>query len=123
MSPVSEASKAAVEVTGVLRPSGYRILVRIPRLDAQMRSGLYRPDATRSLEETASIMGEVVAIGENAYQDTEKFPGDPWCQVGDTIMMRQYAGTRFKIDGQEYRLINDDTVEAVVSDPTRIDRV
>ncbi|HXJ72702.1 MAG TPA: co-chaperone GroES, partial [Candidatus Dormibacteraeota bacterium] len=89
----------------------------------RMANGLFRPDSSRSLEETASCLGEVLAMGETAYKDPEKFPGDPWCQPGDTIMMRQYSGTRFKIDGQEYRLINDDTVEAVVGDPQRVERV
>jgi len=60
--------------------------VRIPKLDAQMKSGLYRPDSSRSLEETASITGEVMAMGEDAYRDPEKFPGGPWCQPGDMIM-------------------------------------
>lgn len=112
-----------LDVLTIMKPMGYRILVRIPRLDSKMKSGLYRPDSSRSLEETASCLGEVVAIGETAYQDNEKFPGDPWCQVGDVIMMRAYSGTRFKIDDQEYRLINDDTVEAVVYDPRRVERV
>ena len=118
-SPVS----VETDVLEVLRPTGYRILVRIPRLDSKMKSGLYRPDSSRSLEETASCLGEVLAMGDTAYQDNEKFPGEPWCQVGDVIMMRQYSGTRFKIDDQEYRLINDDTVEAVVRDPQRVERV
>jgi co-chaperonin GroES (HSP10) len=111
------------DVLTIIKPTGYRILVRIPRLDAKMTSGLYRPDSSRSLEETASLLGEVIAIGETAYQDNEKFPGDPWCQVGDVVMMRAFSGTRFKIDDQEYRLINDDTVEAVVTDPRRVERV
>jgi chaperonin GroES len=106
-----------------LQPTGYRILVRIPKLSEVMRNGLVRPDSSRSLEETASCLGEVLALGEGAYEDVEKFPGGAWCQVGDTIMMRQYSGTRFKIDGVEYRLINDDTVEAVVSDPQWIERI
>lgn len=111
------------DILTVIQPTGYRILVRIPRLDAKMTSGLYRPDSSRSLEETASLLGEVIAVGDTAYQDSEKFPGEPWCQPGDVVMMRQYSGTRFKIDGEEYRLINDDTVEAVVHDPQRVERV
>lgn len=120
MSPASEIQNSVLEI---LRPTGYRVLVRVPRLDAKMSSGLYRPDSSRSLEETASILGEVLALGENAYQDAEKFPAGPWCQPGDTIMMRAYSGTRLKINDQEYRLINDDTVEAIVFDPSRVERV
>jgi co-chaperonin GroES (HSP10) len=106
-----------------LKPSGYRILVRIPQLDSKMKSGIYIPDSSRSLEETATCLGIVLALGDTAYRDEEKFPGGPWCQVGDTIVMRQYSGTRLNIDGQEHRLINDDTVEAVVFDSTRVERV
>lgn len=118
----------AVDVRNVLdivEPTGFRILVRLPHLDAKMRSGLYRPDSSRTLEETASILGEVLAVGPMAYANEEKFPSGPWCMPGDTIMMRAYSGTRFKIDGdeQEYRLINDDTVEAVVRNPNLIERV
>ena len=52
-----------------------------------------------------------------------KFSSGPWCSVGDYIMVRSYSGTRFKIDGDEYRFINDDTPEAVVSDPDSVERV
>src|SRR5262252_3980022 len=113
----------AAKALEVLQPAGYRILVRIPHLDVKMTNGLYRPDSSRSLEETASLIGEVIALGECAYADADKFPDGPWCRVGDFIAMRAYSGTRFKIDGTEYRLINDDTVEAVVSQPQRMERV
>jgi co-chaperonin GroES (HSP10) len=120
MTPVSvEQGEAALEV---LRPTGYRILVRIPPLDDGDKLVVLPPDR-RKLEETASCTAVVVAVGETAYQDKDKFPGGPWCEVGDIIILRQYSGTRFKVDGVEHRLINDDTVEAVVGDPRRIERV
>jgi co-chaperonin GroES (HSP10) len=122
MSPVKEIN--ADNVLDILAPTGYRLLVRVPRLDAKMNSGLYRPDSSRVLEQTASILGEVLAVGPTAYLDQEKFPdGRPWCMPGDTIIMRAYSGTRLRIDDQEYRLINDDTVEAVVRDSGRVERV
>jgi co-chaperonin GroES (HSP10) len=66
----------------------------------------------------------VLALGNLAYQDEDKFPFKiPWCQVGDTVIIRQYSGTRITIDGQEHRLINDDTVEAVCYEPERVERV
>jgi co-chaperonin GroES (HSP10) len=114
---------SAASVLSAVRPAGFHILVRIPRLDAKMQNGLYRPDSSRSLEETASLLGEVLAVGGTAYLDEEKFPTGPWCEVGDIILMRQYSGTRLKIDGEEYRLINDDTVEAIVDQPQRVERV
>lgn len=118
---------AAEEIRGVLEPTGYRILVCIPKLDSQLRNGLYQPDERRALEETASLVAQVIALGPTAYQDPERFPQGAWCKPGDFIMMRAYSGTRFKRVGcpYEYRLINDDTVEAVLrdNDPTEVERV
>ena len=56
-------------------------------------------------------------------QDESKFPNGPYCKEGDFVIFRSYSGTRFKIDKQEFRLINDDTVEAVVDDPRGYARV
>ena len=57
-----------------------------------------------------------------AYSDPDKFPTGPYCKEGDFVIFRSYSGTRFKIAGKEFRLINDDTVEAVVDDPREYTR-
>ena len=62
-------------------------------------------------------------MGDLAYKDPKKFPTGNWCERGDFIMMRTYSGTRFKVGDQEFRLINDDTVEAVVEDPRGVVKV
>jgi co-chaperonin GroES (HSP10) len=117
---------AAEDIRGVLVPTGYKILVCIPRLEEQMSNGLYRTEQNRMLEESASLVGQVIALGSDAYRDKQRFPRGPWCKPGDYIMMRAYSGTRFRRAGYkyEYRLINDDTVEAVVNnvDPADIER-
>ena len=64
----------------------------------------------------------VIALGEAAYKDAEKFPDGPYCKEGDFVIFRSYSGTRFKLRGEEFRLINDDTVEAVVDDPREYTR-
>ena len=81
------------------------------------------PDGLRAAEETASIIGFVMAMGADAYKDHSKFPNGPFCKKGDFVIFRSYSGTRFKIHGKEFRLINDDTVEAVVDDPRGYTRV
>jgi co-chaperonin GroES (HSP10) len=81
------------------------------------------PDALRDAEGIASIIGFVVSMGPDAYQDKEKFPHGPYCEKGDFVIFRSYSGTRFKIHTQEFRLINDDTVEAVVDDPRGYKRI
>ena len=61
-------------------------------------------------------------MGPDCYKDYAKFPTGPWCSEGDWVVMRAYSGTRINIHGKEFRLINDDTVEAVVNDPRGIQR-
>jgi co-chaperonin GroES (HSP10) len=55
--------------------------------------------------------------------DKARFPNGPWCKEGDFILARPNSGTRLKIHGREFRLINDDSVEGVVQDPRGITRV
>jgi co-chaperonin GroES (HSP10) len=56
-------------------------------------------------------------MGDMAYSDKDRFPTGPWCKEGDFVLVRAYSGTRLKIHGTEWRIINDDTVEAIVEDP------
>jgi len=64
----------------------------------------------------------VLDMGAEAYGDKERFPSGPWCKQGDYVMFRANTGTRFTVDGQEYRLMNDDSIEAVVTDPRGVQR-
>ena len=98
-------------------PVGYKLLIAIPDVSEKTEGGVYVPDALKKAEETASIIGFVVRMGKEAYSDPSKFPDGPWCKEGDFVIFRSYSGTRFKVMGKEFRLINDDTVEAVVEDP------
>jgi co-chaperonin GroES (HSP10) len=98
-------------------PVGYKILIAVPEINEKTEGGLYMPDKLKQAEETASIIGFVLKVGVEAYSDPAKFPDGPWCKEGDFIIFRSYSGTRFKVLGKEFRIINDDTVEAVVEDP------
>ena len=98
-------------------PSGYKLLIKPLEVKEKTDSGIYMPDALKNAEQTASVLGFVVKAGPDAYKDSDKFPYGPYCKEGDFVIFRSYSGTRFKIDKQEFRLINDDTVEAVVDDP------
>lgn len=103
-------------------PQGYKLLVAMPALEERTKGGIIRPDSFRDAEQVASLYGCVIKLGPTAYKDEAKFPSGPYCAPGDWVLFRSYSGTRFKVDGQEYRLINDDTVEAVVADPSKIER-
>ncbi len=98
-------------------PQGYKILIGVPEVSDKTDGGVIMPDGLKSAEETASIIGFVMNLGPDAYADEGKFPNGPYCKEGDFVIFRSYSGTRFKIHGKEFRLINDDTVEAVVDDP------
>lgn len=104
-------------------PKGYKILVAVPSVEEKTAGGIIRPESLKDREQTASIFGYVVSMGDLAYADPDKFPTGPWCKITDWVVFRSYSGTRFKIGSSEFRLINDDTVEAVVDDPRKIERV
>lgn len=103
-------------------PSGYHILVAIPEIEEKYDSGLIKADQTKHYEEVLSTVFFVVKLGPDCYKDDKRFPGGPWCKEGDFILARPNSGTRLKIHGREFRLINDDSVEAVVQDPRGISR-
>ena len=98
-------------------PTGYRLLIALPEIDEMTQGGVIMPDGLVKDESTASIIGFVLKIGPDAYSDKERFPNGAWCKEGDFVIFRSYSGTRFKVAGKEFRLINDDTVEGVVDDP------
>jgi co-chaperonin GroES (HSP10) len=104
-------------------PSGYRILVAIPEVEEKYESGLIKADTTMHHEEVLSTVFFVVKMGPDCYKDASRFPTGAWCKEGDFILARPNSGTRLKIHGREFRIINDDSVEAVVDDPRGIKRV
>ena len=103
-------------------PIGYKILIALPEVDEKTEGGIIKAESTIRIEETASVTGFVLKMGPDCYKDYAKFPTGPWCAEGDWILMRAFSGTRINIHGKEFRLINDDTVEAVVNDPRGIQR-
>lgn len=120
-----EQTRDAVAAAGkqLPEPKGYRILCAVPQADDTFgESKIVKPDSLVKAEETGTVILFVLALGSEAYSDTARFPNGAWCRKGDFILVRAYAGTRFKIHGQEFRLINDDTVEAVVQDPRGFSR-
>jgi co-chaperonin GroES (HSP10) len=103
-------------------PTGYHILVTIPEAEDKYESGLIKADETRRFEEALATVFFVIKMGPDCYKDEKKFPTGPWCKGGDFILARPNSGTRLKIHGREFRMINDDTVEGTVDDPRGISR-
>lgn len=104
-------------------PVGYRVLVAMPKVEEAFEgSELLKSVTTKHQEQVMSIIGLVIDVGDQAYSDEDRFPTGPWCKQGDYVMFRANTGTRFTIEGLEYRLMNDDSIEAVVADPRGIQR-
>ena len=103
-------------------PQGYRILCAIPEAEEAFDSGIIKSDETRRHDELLSTVLFVVDMGLDCYADKERFPHGPWCKKGDFVLVRPNAGTRIVIHDREFRIINDDSVEAVVQDPRGIKR-
>mgnify|MGYP003633805375 CR=1 FL=1 len=103
------------------KPTGYRILIALPDIQETFAgSSLLKTDKEMGREYILSIMGLVIDLGAGAYSDKERFPEGAWCKPGDYVMFRMNTGTRFKVNGKEYRLMNDDSVEATIPDPRGI---
>lgn len=104
------------------KPQGYRILCAIPEAEKEFESGLLKADETMRHDELLTTVLFVVDLGPDCYADKARFPNGPWCKKGDFILVRPNAGTRLVIHDREFRIINDDSVEAVVEDPRGIKR-
>ena len=103
-------------------PKGYKLLIALPEVDEMTDGGIIKSEDSRHEESIATVVGWVMSMGVDAYANYTRFPSGPYCQVGDWVIFRAFSGTRIKIHGKEFRLINDDTVEAVVDDPRGVER-
>jgi len=126
---------AAVDLSGILNKSGaekakqlpdpktYHMLTVVPEAMAEYEdSEILKSAQTKHYEEVLTPVLFVVKLGPDCYKDTTRFPSGPSCKEGDFVIVRPNSGTRLKIHGREFRIINDESVEAVVEDPRGITR-
>ena len=126
---------SAVDLTGLLNtsveekakqvpdPATYHILCMLPKAEEELsEAGLVKTATMMHHEELLSPVLFVAKMGPDAYKDKKRFPSGPSCKVGDFVLVRPNSGTRMLIHGTEWRLINDDSVEATVEDPRGIKR-
>lgn len=116
--PETDAEKARQ----IPDPVTYHILCVVPKAEEEYESGLLKAGQTQHYEELLSPVLFVVKMGPDAYADPKRFPSGPSCKVGDFVLVRPNTGTRLKIHGQEFRLLNDDSIEAVIQDPRGVKR-
>ncbi len=131
---MSNFDVSAVDLSGILNqnaeekakqlpdPVTYHLLCMLPKAEDEYDNGLLKASQTMMHEELLSPVLFVAKMGPDAFKDATRFPSGPSCKVGDFILVRPNTGTRMKIHGTEWRLINDDSVQAVVQDPRGIQR-
>ena len=103
-------------------PKGYKLLIALPEVDEATDGGIIKSVKSQHEESISTVVGWVMSMGPDSYANFNRFPNGPYCEVGDWVVFRAFSGTRLKIHGKEFRLINDDTVEAVVDDPRGVER-
>jgi len=106
------------------KPAGHKILIALPTVsDTYEGTAIQKVQETIQAETVTSVVALVLDVGPDAYKDRERFPSGPWCKEGDYVLVGPYKGCRFALNGQEFRVINDDSIEGVVADPRGYRRV
>jgi hypothetical protein len=113
---------AEKKATQIPNPATFHLLCMVPQAEEEYESGLAKAGNTMHYEEVLTPVLFVAKMGPDAFGDEKRFPNGPSCKVGDFVIVRPNSGTRLKIHGTEWRIINDDSVEAVVEDPRGIQR-
>jgi co-chaperonin GroES (HSP10) len=103
------------------QPTGYRVLILPRGRSAVTDGGIQLVSETIERDTVSSVVGYVISLGPDAYKDAVKFPEGAWCKEGEWVLFGRYAGARFKIDGGELRLLNDDEILARIPDPEAVD--
>lgn len=105
------------------KPVGYKLLIALPQVEETLgEMGIVKAQKTIQEEMLMTVTGLVLDMGEQAYADKDRYPNGPWCKVGDYVVFRANSGTRVKVGGVEYRLMNDDSIDAVIADPRGVTR-
>ena len=94
-----------------LQPLGDRVVV-MAKEDAESRtpSGLVIPDTAKEKPQ----LGEVLAVGPGGLNDDgDRLPMD--VSVGDVVVYSKFAGTELKLDGDEYLILSERDVLAIVN--------
>jgi co-chaperonin GroES (HSP10) len=101
------------------KPQGYRMLLKPWEPSAMTSGGILLSDQTRELAKFACVVSKVVAMGSECYKDMDK-SATTWCKVGDYVLTGKYVGLKFKYENEDYSIINDDEVVAIVPEPDKI---
>jgi|TARA_R110000822_G_scaffold70622_3_gene170749 co-chaperonin GroES (HSP10) len=102
------------------QPTGWRMLILPYRGKGVTSGGIAITKSILDEDQIQTVVGYVLKQGPLAYKDKEKFPEGPWCKEKEWVVFPRYGGSRFRIEGGEVRILNDDEVIATISDPDDI---
>jgi len=101
-------------------PTGYRLLVLPYAGPATTKGGVILSDNSKDTIQMTTVCAYVLKMGDLCYSDKVRFPNGPWCKTGDWVIFGRYAGSRFRIEGGEVRILNDDEIIANIDNPADI---
>ena len=94
-----------------LKPLGDRVVVRPLDKEQTTKSGIVLPDTAKEKPQ----QGEVLAVGPGRLEDNgERVPMD--VKVGDKVLFAKYAGTEFKLEGEELLILSEKDILAIVAE-------
>jgi chaperonin GroES len=97
-------------MTITLRPLGDRVVVKAKPKDEMTASGLVLPDTASEKPQEGSVLsvgpGRVLDNGKRVEMDVKP---------GDAVLFAKYAGTEVKLDGEEYLVIRESDLLAIVT--------
>ncbi|NLU28156.1 MAG: co-chaperone GroES [Hungateiclostridium thermocellum] len=91
-----------------IRPLGDRVVVKMVETEETTKSGIVLPGSAKEKPQVA----EVVAVGPVTVVDGKEVKME--VKVGDKVIISKYAGTEVKFDGQEYTILRQNDILAVV---------
>src|SRR5437763_7949719 len=90
-------------------PLADRVVIKELEETENMRGGLYIPDTAKEKPQ----QGEIVAVGPGRFDEGKRVPMD--VKVGDKVLYGKYSGTEVTIDGEQYLILRESDVLAVIN--------
>ena len=87
-----------------IKPLGTRVVVKVQEAETKTKSGIYIPDSAKEKPQR----GEIDAVGNGTKDEAMEL------KAGDIVLYGKYAGTKIELDGEEYLIMNQSDVLAIV---------
>jgi len=101
---------------------GYYVLVRI-WITPDKIGNILVPGATKEEDKYSRPVGQVIAIGKDAYKPESQYPGGPWCEIGDWVIFNRGEGFAFNYFGDALAYVPDNKVLGKIEDPNQFRKI